>query len=138
MEKIMEPFWIGLLIGAAIGAGATAAGIFTSYHVQTRESWEESRITLDAIISRMHKLVAENAKVRVALATGAMAADAKKVAAVTMAALDAVIETGKVDMQECNAYTPTQFIEERIEAAIAEKSLGKMLTATHGDPTRLD
>ena len=74
----MEAFWIGLLIGAAVGAGVTAAGIFTSYHVQTREAWEESRITLDAIISRMHKLVAENAKVRVALATGAMAADARR------------------------------------------------------------
>ena len=99
----------------------TVCGIFTSYHVQTREAWEESRITLDAIIFRMHKLVAENAKVRVALATGAMAADAKKVAAVTMAALDAVIETGKVDMQECNAYTPTQFIEERIEGGDSGK-----------------
>jgi hypothetical protein len=127
-------FWL-FLIGAAIGGGLTAAGIFANYHVQTRESWEESRITLDAIISRMHKLVAENAQVRVALATGAMAEDAKKVAAVTMAALDAVIETGKVDMQECNAYTPTQFIEERIEAAIAEEPLSKTPSATHGEPS---
>jgi hypothetical protein len=120
----MEMFWL-FLIGVAIGAGLTAAGIFTSYHVQTKQAWEESRITLDAIISRMHKLVAENAKVRVALATGAMAEEAKKVAAVTMAALDAVIETGKVDMQECNAFTPTQCIEDRIEVAIAEKSLAR-------------
>lgn len=120
--------WL-FLIGVAIGAGLTAAGIFTNYHVQTRQAWEESRITLDAIISRMHKLVAENAKVRVALATGAMAEDAKKVAAVTMAALDVVIDTGKVAMQECDAFTTTQVIENRIKAATAQQSLRDVFAA---------
>lgn len=124
---------ISVLIGIALGVGTTLAFIFGEHVVMSKKEWKESQLTTNAIISRMDKLVAENAKLRVALATGVMAEDAKKVAAVTMAALDAVIKA-KVVMQECTAFDSDESIAKKIEAAKAKRSLSEML-ADGGTPS---
>ena len=79
------------LIGAVLGAGVVLATIFLNFKVKTNESWEEREQEMDAIRSCFHVIVAANAKLRVSLAAGAMTEDGRKVAALTMAALDAVM-----------------------------------------------
>lgn len=117
---------ISVLIGIALGVGATLGFIFGEHVVMSKKDWKERELLTSAIISRLDKLVAENAKLRVALATGVMAEDAKKIAAVTMAALDAVIKA-KVVMQECTAFDSDECIAKKIEAAKAKRSLSEML-----------
>jgi len=90
----MEAFLIGLVIGAVVGAGLCLATIFAEFKVKTKESWEEQEQEMAAAHSCVEKVVAENVQLRVALAAGEMTEDAKKVAAMTMAALDPVIATG--------------------------------------------
>ena len=124
----MEALWYGLLFGLVVGVVGTAAYVLTEYEVTSKEAARESEITRSAMFSRLHELVAENAKLRVALATGVMSEDARKVANTIMATLDAVIDTEKVAMQECNAFTRTQNIEQRIQVAIDEtRSREKLL-----------
>lgn len=86
---------ISLLIGAAVGAVLTLAAIISNCVVKSKAAWEEQQITNCAMRSRLHLLVAENSHLRVALAAGAMTEEGKKVAAMTMAALDAVIAAEK-------------------------------------------
>ena len=86
---------VTILIGAAIGASLTAAVVFGGFKVLTREAWEEHEVTTNAMRTRVSALTAENAKLRVSLAAGEMTEDGKKVAAMTMAALDAVIAAEK-------------------------------------------
>ena len=78
----METFVIGL----AVGAGLTLLAIFTHFKVKEREWWEEQKREMEAAHTCADKVVAENVKLRVALAAAEMTEDAKKVAAVTMAA----------------------------------------------------
>lgn len=87
----MEALWIGLAFGLVIGVGLTLAGIFVNYKVESKEWWEEYERKSMATQSCIRKTMAENAKLRVALAAAATAEDAKKVAAMTMAAFDADI-----------------------------------------------
>ncbi len=82
-------------IAIAIGAGLTLAIILLCFKVQTKEAWQRFELEMNAHRKHVDKLTAENAKLRVALAAGEMTHDAKKVAAMTMAALDAVIGTEK-------------------------------------------
>jgi hypothetical protein len=92
----METFLIGaepFLIGAAIGAGFTVATILGWFKVQTKEKWEEFQREMNAQRRYGDKMTAENAKLRVALSVGGLTEDGKKVAAMTIAALDAVITT---------------------------------------------
>jgi hypothetical protein len=84
------------LIGAAIGAGLSAAFICKTFKVRTKATWEAFERATIAQSKHADTLTAENSKLRVALAAGEMTADGKKVAAMTMAALDAVIATEKV------------------------------------------
>jgi hypothetical protein len=86
-----------ILIGAAIGASLTAAVMLGGFKVHTRDAWEEYEVTMKATATRMFALTAENAKLRVSLAVGEMTEDGKKVAAMTMAALDTVIAAEKVE-----------------------------------------
>jgi len=82
-------------IAIAFGAGLTLAVILLCFKVQTKEAWQRFELEMNAQRKHVDKLTAENAKLRVALAAGEMTHDAKKVAAMTMAALDAVIGTEK-------------------------------------------
>jgi hypothetical protein len=88
----METF----LIGAAIGAGLTVAFVLNTCKVHTKVKWKEFEVEMATQRKQLYMVTAENARLRVALAAGEMTADGKKVAAMTMAALDAVIATEKV------------------------------------------
>jgi RsiW-degrading membrane proteinase PrsW (M82 family) len=92
LENIMTTF----LIGAAIGAGFTVAFVLNYCKVHTKMKWKEFEVELGTQRNQLYMVTAENARLRVALAAGEMTADGKKVAAMTMAALDAVIGTGTV------------------------------------------
>jgi hypothetical protein len=96
----MEALWYGLLFGLVIGVGFTLLGIFTNYKVERREWWEEWERTLKATQSCLRKAVAENAKVHVALAVAEIADDARKVATMTMAALDTDISVPDQSAQQ--------------------------------------
>ena len=87
-------FWL-FLIGVAVGVGFTLVGIFGNYKVEDREWWEEYERKRAATKACLDKAVAENAQLRVALAAGEATEDAKKVAAMTMAALDTDIAVEK-------------------------------------------
>ncbi len=84
-----------LLIGAAIGAGLAVAAILGGFKVQTKESWQEEQASGTAMRTCLWRVTAENAKLRVSLAAGEMTEEGKKVATMTMAALDAVIAAAK-------------------------------------------
>jgi DeoR/GlpR family transcriptional regulator of sugar metabolism len=88
-----------LIAGMVIGVCLCLAVLLGFFKVQTRESWEERELTMTALRSAVEKKIAENARLRVALAAGEMTEDAKKVATLTMAALDAVITDH--DATEC-------------------------------------
>lgn len=79
-------FWL-FLIGAAVGAGLTAVSIFGNYVVKDRESWEKENREREAAHTCAEEVLADNVKLRVALAAAQMTPEAKQVAAVTMAAL---------------------------------------------------
>jgi hypothetical protein len=84
------------LIGAAIGAGLTVAFIVNACKVHTKAKWKEFEVETATERKQVGMVTAENARLRVALAAGEMTENGKKVAAMTMAALDAVIATDKV------------------------------------------
>jgi hypothetical protein len=89
---------IPYVIGAVVGAGLTLLVIFTHFKVKERESWEEQKREMEAAYTCAQKAVAENVKVRVALAAAELTEDAKKVAAVTMAALgDGIVGAENVE-----------------------------------------
>ncbi len=92
----MEMF-IVFLIGAVVGTGLTLLHVFLNYKVRDRDWWEEREQEMAGLSSGLHKEVAENARLRVSLAAGEMTVDAKKVATMTMAALDADIAIAKED-----------------------------------------
>jgi hypothetical protein len=86
---------VPVLIGVVVGAGLTLIGIFSEFKVRSLEWWEEYERKTTAAHSCVRKMVAENAQLRVALSAAEMTEDAKKVAAMTMAALDADIGVEK-------------------------------------------
>jgi hypothetical protein len=81
------------LLGPVVSMAFTALFILVNFKVQTKEKWEESQREMKAERKYREKMTAENAKLRVALSVGVLTDDGKKVAAMTMAALDAVIST---------------------------------------------
>ncbi len=89
--------FIVFLIGAVVGAGLTLLTIFGNFKVRDGDWWEEQEEEMAGLTSGLQKEVAENARLRVSLAAGEMTEDAKKVATMTMAALDAEIATAKED-----------------------------------------
>ena len=84
------------LIGAVIGAFVASAFFLGTFKIHTKEAWQEHVVETRALWRGVDKLTAENANLRVALAAGEMTEDGKKVAAMTMAVLDAVIAPEKV------------------------------------------
>lgn len=84
------------LIGAAIGVALTAAFVLNACKVHTKAKWKEFEVELGTQRNQVYMVTAENARLRVALAAGEMTADGKKVAAMTMAALNAVISAENV------------------------------------------
>ena len=87
---------IGTAISFAIGVVITLVFIFGNFNVQSAEKWEEFMLGVRAVDKLADKLTAENAKLRVALAAGEMTEERKKVAEMTMAALDVVIGSEEV------------------------------------------
>jgi hypothetical protein len=83
----MMTFLIGIVIGVGLGVGA----VLMNCKVQSMESWEEEQARSNGNRRCFHLLIAENAKLRVALAAGEMTEDGKKVAGALLAALDGVI-----------------------------------------------
>ena len=92
--------WIAFLIGLFIGACAVVGFILEGYEVHKKADWEEHMLTMDALGTRVDKLTAENASLRVALGAGEMTEEEKKVALLTMAAPDAVNSAGNEPIQE--------------------------------------
>jgi hypothetical protein len=80
--------FIVFLIGVGLGVGVTLVGIFTNYIVKDRKWWEKEQREMEAAHTCAQEVVAENFKLRVALAAAEMTQEARQVAAVTMAAFD--------------------------------------------------
>lgn len=91
---MLTTFLVGLALGAAWALGA----IFSICIVRTKESWKEHEAGMDAMLSCVFFWQAENAKLRLALAAGAMTDEGKKIATKAMAALDSVIAAAKKEM----------------------------------------
>ena len=79
------------LIGAAIGVGLTVAFVLNACKVHTKVKWKEFEVEMATQRKQVYMVTAENARLRVSLAAGELTGDGKKVAAMTMAALNAVI-----------------------------------------------
>jgi hypothetical protein len=90
-EIIME-WWMWLLIGVPIGVGITLAVRGLDYAVKAKEFSEEDKAEREAMYTSMQVALEDNAKLRIALSAGEMIGEAKKVAAVTMAALGVTTE----------------------------------------------
>lgn len=89
---------VPVLIGVVIGAGLTLVGIFSEFKVKDREWWEKREREMEAAHTCAQEVVAENFKLRVALAAAEMTQEAKEVAAVTMAAFgDGIIGAENVE-----------------------------------------
>ena len=86
-----------VLISAVVGGFLSVAFIIGSYKVLGKEQWEQYELEMLTHRQQAYTATAENAKLRVALAAGEMTEDGKKVAAMTMAALDAAIGADKVE-----------------------------------------
>lgn len=81
---------IPVLIGAAIGAALTLCAILGNFKLKTNEAWEQEERRHETTFMCMTMLLSKVGKLRLALAAGHMTEEGKKVAAMTMAALDAV------------------------------------------------
>lgn len=82
-----------LLIGGVLGGLLVVGAIFATCVVTTKEAAQEADKISEAVRMRVYALEAENAQVRIALAAGQMTEEGKKIATMTIAALDAVIAT---------------------------------------------
>jgi hypothetical protein len=84
------------LLGPVVSVVFTALFILVNFKVQTKEKWEEYQREMKAERKYVEMVTAENAKLRVALSVGVLTEEGKKVAAMTTAALDALIGTEEV------------------------------------------
>jgi hypothetical protein len=84
---------IPVLIGIALGVGATLGVIFGNFEVKTKEAWAQEERLQERTFMSMTMLLSEVGKLRVALAAGHMTEEGKKVAAMTMAAFGEVAST---------------------------------------------
>jgi hypothetical protein len=79
------------LIGAVIGAALAVGFILGNFKLKTNEVWEHEERRHESTSTCLVLVQAENARLRVALAAGAMTEEGKRVAAMIMAALRTVI-----------------------------------------------
>lgn len=105
-----------LLIGAAVGAGLAVAAILGTCKVQSRDEWDKEQTRMENFRTCMYVTMAENAKLRLALAAGEMTEDGKVVAAMTMAALNAVIRNHEVLDKPVPELEPEQTSPVRLPA----------------------
>ncbi len=87
--------FLPFLIGAIVGCGLTVLTVFLKFVVKDTDAWQEDEQEMAAARSCVKKVVAENAELRVAFAAAERTEDAKKVATMTLAALDAAIANAK-------------------------------------------
>jgi hypothetical protein len=85
MEAHLISAAIAAVIGAIVGAGAIV-GIFD---VRSREKAAEAQRSNEIWKTLLFLAMAQNAKLKVSLAAGEVTAEGKKIAAMTVAALDA-------------------------------------------------
>ena len=90
---------VTFLVGVALGFAWALGAIFSICVVRTKESWKEHEAGMDAMLDCVFLRQAENTKLRLALAAGAMTDEGKKIATKAMAALDSVIAAAKEEMQ---------------------------------------
>jgi hypothetical protein len=91
---MLVPFLIGVVVGAVWALTA----IFSICVVVTKVKWHEHSHVSTAVCYRVSAVEAENAQLRVSLAAGQMTEEGKKIATMTMAALDAVIAAAKKEV----------------------------------------
>lgn len=91
---------IPFLIGLAVGAVWALSAIFSLCVVRTKQSEREHEVGMETMINCAFSLHAENAKLRLALAAGAMTEEGKKIAAMTTTALDSVIAAEKEAIEQ--------------------------------------
>jgi hypothetical protein len=97
MAVLIVAFMVGLLMGA----GAVAGFICDRYKLKTKEEWEADEVQRKARNVFVLRMGAENAKLKVALVAGEMTEEGKKIAAMTMAALETVIVSDKKVLEDC-------------------------------------
>jgi hypothetical protein len=85
----MEAYLIGAMIGAIVGAGAIV-GLFDVRSPQKAAEQQRSNEIWKTLAFLAH---AQNARLRVSIAAGSLTEEGKKIAATTMAAIDAVATT---------------------------------------------
>ncbi len=95
-----------LLIGGVLGGLLVVGVIFSTCVVETKEKRHEHNQVATAVRYRVYALEAENAQLRIALAAGQMTEEGKKIATMTMAALDAVIAAAAKEVMQESAPSP--------------------------------
>lgn len=96
----MEAYLISAAIGAVIGAIYGAGAIVGMFDVRSWEKAAEEQRNKENWKTLAFLAMAQNARLRVSIAAGSLTEEGKKIAAMTMAALDAVTTT------EANAIVP--------------------------------
>jgi hypothetical protein len=90
----MEAYLISAAIGAVIGAIVGAGAIVGIFDVRSREKAIEEQRNTETWKTLAFLANGQNARLRVSIAAGGLTEEGKKIAAMTIAALDAVTTTG--------------------------------------------
>jgi hypothetical protein len=104
-EKQMAAYLIGGAIGALIGAIVIAGAIFGTLE---HSMWQKEQRDNQYWITLVYLAMAENAKLRLSLAEGQMTEDSKKVAAMTVDAIETVLASKRDELQEIRARQNAQ------------------------------
>lgn len=99
----MEAYLIGAVIGAIVGASAIV-GIFD---VRSREKAAEEQRSNEIWTTLVFLATAENGRLRVSVDATGLTEDSKKAAAMTVAALDAVLARKRDELREIRASRVT-------------------------------
>jgi hypothetical protein len=94
--ELIAPFLLGLFVGA----GAITSAILRCLDIRKLEKAAEEQIGDEIWKSLVFLAMAENARLRVSIDAGGATEDGKKVATMTLAALDAVLARKRDELQE--------------------------------------
>jgi len=94
----MDAFLISTAIAAVIGAIVGAGAIVGTFDVRSRQKAAEGRRSNEIWKTLAFLAHAQNARLRVSIAAGGLTEEGKKIAAMTMTALDAATATGRRDL----------------------------------------